>query len=177
MEKDDDNGERDKKTNTETIDQIEKKESNFDKKESNSIECPSCHAEIASDKKFCTKCGTSLTLKPNNNHQTKNNQDLDKNIDNLKTTGKEFMKGLGGILDKTAASIDEKLTQEKPSPTSKDINKKLKKLRQQRETKPGYLICDSCGGYYELQTGESPEDFSDECECGGNLGHYHDLPE
>ncbi len=33
----------------------------------------------------------------------------------------------------------------------------------------GYLICDKCGGYYELQPGEKPEDFSNECECGGEL--------
>ncbi|ADZ09383.1 hypothetical protein Metbo_1139 [Methanobacterium lacus] len=32
----------------------------------------------------------------------------------------------------------------------------------------GYLLCDKCGGYYELQPGESPDDF-EECECGGNL--------
>jgi hypothetical protein len=32
----------------------------------------------------------------------------------------------------------------------------------------GYLECEKCGGYYELQPGESPEDF-EECECGGNL--------
>lgn len=34
-----------------------------------------------------------------------------------------------------------------------------------------YLICEQCGGYYELQEGEKFEDFSDECECGGKL-HY-----
>ncbi len=34
----------------------------------------------------------------------------------------------------------------------------------------GYLECDTCKGYYELQNGESPEDFS-ECECGGKLVH------
>jgi uncharacterized membrane protein YeaQ/YmgE (transglycosylase-associated protein family) len=32
-----------------------------------------------------------------------------------------------------------------------------------------YLVCDKCGGYYELKDGESPEDFDDECECGGKL--------
>ena len=32
----------------------------------------------------------------------------------------------------------------------------------------GYLECDNCRGYYELQNGESPDDFS-ECECGGKL--------
>lgn len=37
----------------------------------------------------------------------------------------------------------------------------------------GYLVCDACGGYYELQEGEKPEDYSDECECGGKL-HYTD---
>lgn len=33
----------------------------------------------------------------------------------------------------------------------------------------GYVICEKCGGYYELQPGEHPEDFSDTCECGGKL--------
>ncbi|NMC58653.1 MAG: NERD domain-containing protein, partial [Candidatus Methanofastidiosa archaeon] len=32
-----------------------------------------------------------------------------------------------------------------------------------------YLICDTCRGYYELKEGESAEDFSSKCECGGNL--------
>jgi uncharacterized paraquat-inducible protein A len=34
----------------------------------------------------------------------------------------------------------------------------------------GYLKCEKCGGYYELQEGESPDDF-DLCECGGKLNH------
>lgn len=33
----------------------------------------------------------------------------------------------------------------------------------------GYLVCDRCGGYYQLESGEAPDDFSDECECGGRL--------
>jgi ribosomal protein L40E len=33
----------------------------------------------------------------------------------------------------------------------------------------GYLICDKCGGYYELQSGEKPEDFDLTCDCGGKL--------
>jgi len=40
-----------------------------------------------------------------------------------------------------------------------------------------YLVCDRCGGYYELQPGESPEDFSDKCECGGHLSYVQDLDE
>jgi hypothetical protein len=31
-----------------------------------------------------------------------------------------------------------------------------------------YLICENCGGYYELQDGESKDDF-DGCHCGGRL--------
>lgn len=32
----------------------------------------------------------------------------------------------------------------------------------------GYIICEKCGGYYELQPGEHPDDF-DRCDCGGKL--------
>jgi len=32
----------------------------------------------------------------------------------------------------------------------------------------GFLLCENCGGYYELQTGESPEEFEN-CQCGGKL--------
>ena len=32
----------------------------------------------------------------------------------------------------------------------------------------GYLVCERCGGCYELKPGESPEDF-EKCECGGTL--------
>lgn len=39
---------------------------------------------------------------------------------------------------------------------------------------PGYLECDNCRGYYELQHGESPNDF-EACHCGGNLKHIKSL--
>lgn len=39
----------------------------------------------------------------------------------------------------------------------------------------GYLVCNDCKGYYELQTGESPDDFTDECECGGKLEYRDSL--
>lgn len=41
----------------------------------------------------------------------------------------------------------------------------------------GYLVCDKCGGYYELQPGESPDDFMDECECGGKTRFVETLEE
>ena len=38
----------------------------------------------------------------------------------------------------------------------------------------GYLKCDSCEGRYDLQPGELPGDFVDECICGGKLEFYDD---
>lgn len=35
-----------------------------------------------------------------------------------------------------------------------------------------YLECEKCGGHYELQEGESPDDF-ESCECGGKLRYVH----
>ena len=37
-----------------------------------------------------------------------------------------------------------------------------------------YLICDKCEGYYELQSGESPNDFDLSCDCGGEL-QFHNM--
>lgn len=45
-----------------------------------------------------------------------------------------------------------------------------------RDSKNGYVICQNCGGYYELQEGESPEDFSS-CECGGTLEYINNFKE
>nr|WP_319374377.1 DUF2927 domain-containing protein [uncultured Methanobacterium sp.] len=38
-----------------------------------------------------------------------------------------------------------------------------------------YLVCEKCGGYYKLQEGESPDDFRDKCECGGDLKYSETL--
>jgi hypothetical protein len=38
----------------------------------------------------------------------------------------------------------------------------------------GYLICEKCEGYYELQEGESQEDF-EQCHCGGKLKYSDSL--
>ncbi|MCE5214700.1 MAG: YrzE family protein [Methanobacterium sp.] len=35
----------------------------------------------------------------------------------------------------------------------------------------GYLICDTCEGYYKLKPEESPEDFLRRCNCGGYLNY------
>ncbi|PKL15860.1 MAG: hypothetical protein CVV49_19235 [Spirochaetae bacterium HGW-Spirochaetae-5] len=33
----------------------------------------------------------------------------------------------------------------------------------------GYLVCDKCGSYYKLESGESADDFEGVCDCGGHL--------
>ncbi|MBZ2167014.1 hypothetical protein [Methanobacterium spitsbergense] len=32
-----------------------------------------------------------------------------------------------------------------------------------------YLVCEKCNKYYELQEGELPADFDNNCECGSTL--------
>jgi hypothetical protein len=39
----------------------------------------------------------------------------------------------------------------------------------------GYLMCNQCGGYYRLHDGESPDDFDNNCECGGKLKYFDSL--
>jgi hypothetical protein len=157
-------------------DPIEKNVVNNELVESNLKKCPSCGTEIPYGKKFCTKCGKSVVVDSNNtNNSATNSSQHDDTLDNLKTSGLGLMKGLGGFLDKTAATIDDNLTQNKSSYKNKDISDRLTKMREKKEISPGYLVCDVCGGYYELQTGEVPDDFSDECECGGSLVHQSNL--
>ena len=42
-------------------------------------------------------------------------------------------------------------------------------------SKEGYLICNKCQGYYQLENGESPDDFSLKCKCSGSLKYNKDL--
>jgi hypothetical protein len=39
----------------------------------------------------------------------------------------------------------------------------------------GYIICDKCGNYHELEEGESPNNFDLNCVCGGNLKYIPNL--
>lgn len=38
-----------------------------------------------------------------------------------------------------------------------------------------YLVCKSCGNYYQIPEGESPDDYSNICECGSKLKHLGSL--
>lgn len=39
----------------------------------------------------------------------------------------------------------------------------------------GYLICSKCKGYYKLKSGESANDFINECGCGGKIRYIENL--
>ena len=59
-----------------------------------------------------------------------------------------------------------------------DISKVVDELYEEKyQDDNGYLICEKCKRYYQLKTGESPEDFTDECECGGKLQYSETLDE
>ncbi|HML05929.1 MAG TPA: hypothetical protein VK426_09165 [Methanobacterium sp.] len=52
--------------------------------------------------------------------------------------------------------------------SNEEISRRLRNKREGQGS-DGYLVCNNCGGYYELQQGESWKDFDTECECGGQL--------
>lgn len=139
--------------------------------------CPKCNAKLKTGTSFCTECGTNIhEYQPS--PQTKaatiqtgtkitdvssspSSPQRDDPMDDLKETGMELMKDvektgkglmkdLGGFLDKSS---------------KKSSKKTIKPAKKDQK----FLVCNKCGGYYELQKGESAEDFSSECDCGGHL--------
>lgn len=158
--------------------------------------CPKCYTEVPPGTQFCTECGTSLEAKAKTGPTSSDiSRELKKRreekgtivtpetedaVESVMESGRGFMKGVGGFLNKASSSLEDNLNNlgsSKVAPSSSDINLKLKKQRAMKKINPGYLVCDSCGSYYQLQPGESPEDFSDECDCGGRLNHKESLPD
>jgi len=153
--------------------------------------CPKCHTDNETGLRFCTECGTLLEVKKSGDTgdiseklrkrreaEGKTNPPQDEILDNVVDRGKNIMKELGGFLNKTASEIDRNINQAQKKGQgrqSKEISERLKKQRNRTNSKPGYLVCDSCGGYYELQKGEAPDDFSEECDCGGQFKHQLEI--
>ncbi len=148
--------------------------------------CPKCYTDVIAGELFCTQCGASLAIKKagSNAHisqelsklrekELRNPPSTDETIDSIVESGKGLMKGFGGFLDKAASELSENLNQSNRSNyvSNRNINENLKSRRKNEFTSPGYLVCDTCEGYYRLQPGEAPDDFTDECECGGKLKH------
>ena len=137
--------------------------------------CPKCFEEIPNGEKFCTICGTSLEVK---NNESSSDIGHEKTINSVVKSGKGLMNGLGGFLNKATSGIEKNSNQTRKSGNNSNdsINELLQKRREIERSVPGFLVCNSCSGYYELQPDESPNDFSDECECGGRLIHQKTSP-
>ncbi|MCE5214422.1 MAG: zinc ribbon domain-containing protein [Methanobacterium sp.] len=141
--------------------------------------CPVCFVKLEPGLKFCTACGAEIKSKEKSEldegTDEQNNEDEKENhksegepiVDSMVNTGKDIMKGLDGILNKAASSLDTK-------GESKNTDKTRIKPKFKNDVHPGYLVCDQCGGYYELQAGETIEDF-EECQCGGKLKHQKNI--
>jgi hypothetical protein len=57
---------------------------------------------------------------------------------------------------------------------SNEIEQIIESSLPGQSSNDGYLVCESCNGYYQLQQGESSADF-DLCECGGYLSYYPEI--
>ena len=69
--------------------------------------------------------------------------------------------------------IKKSLTEDR-TPSIEEIKEKLRQKRKIQSENRGYLFCKNCKGCYELQPGESAEDFGN-CKCGGELKHLKTL--
>ena len=165
-----------------------KQNPNFEEVDSNQKNnCPHCHAKISPDLRFCTECGASLEdkIKTTNEDKIKTsneniNQELRKRREQFKTANSDEdpLNTISGVLNKAASSLENNLNKlgESANNISKPSNNSRIMKPKKKIDNNGYLICDKCNGYYELKQGEAPDDFSDECECGGKLKHQKSLP-
>ena len=102
------------------------------------------------------------------------NQDIDEfitELTNKANNGKKQLEKLikdEGIDEEIKKFLDD--TNERISGFINNFEKRLKR----KEEFNGYLICVKCNGYYELQDGESLEDF-ESCECGGTLKYTENI--
>ena len=60
------------------------------------------------------------------------------------------------------------------TPSSEDIKEKFREKQKIQSVNGGYLLCENCKGYYELQPDETAEDF-ESCQCGGKLKYLQNL--
>lgn len=153
--------------------------------------CRICNAKIGANSSFCTECGHSL--KDNSGSDlicASCGENLDQEylfcpecgmrVESLGTCprctapikpGTTSCTECGMNLDDHQNPDDDLLGEgeEDTDKTSPDRLENVKDRDAPEIDKKRYLVCGTCRGYYQLQKGEEPEDFSDECECGGKL--------
>ncbi len=134
--------------------------------------CEDCRV-IFEGKNICLECEQKLHSIINESENS-NNDNIDvfiTELTNRAKIGKEQIEklikdegldeGITKLLNNTNGRISEFLNSFQKNPTT-------------TKEKPGYLICEKCKGYYELEEDESLEDF-ESCECGGNLKFKQEL--
>lgn len=123
--------------------------------------CPKCFTNLKPGTIFCIECGVNVQEYKKMESEISQSSQKPNALDDLTKTGEEILKDagkMGGGLLKEVGGFLDKAT----SSSSKKAIKPHKKGQR-------YLVCNSCGGYYQLESGEEPEDFDDICECGGKL--------
>jgi hypothetical protein len=146
-----------------------------------STNCPQCKSPLEPGARFCTECGTVIeatdektspttvktgnvhTTIPSTNSSTSPSRTRQDPMDDLKETGKDLMQDV----EKTGKGLMKDLGSFLGKSSKSDSRKKIKPAKKDQH----FLVCNKCGGYYELQEGESPDDFDRECDCGGHLEH------
>ncbi|MBW4257556.1 zinc ribbon domain-containing protein [Methanobacterium sp. YSL] len=149
--------------------------------------CPKCNATIAPRTRFCTECGsnayeyeplesvttvqtgaTQTEITSTANSPSKPTTSRDDPLDEIKETGQDLMRDV----EKTGKGLMKDLG----NFLGKSSGSSSKKIIKPAEKEKRFLVCNKCGGYYELQKGESPDDFSQECDCGGHLEYRNQHP-
>lgn len=126
--------------------------------------CDDCRV-LFKGKSICEDCEQKLKSMLNKHSTTYNTDEFITEFINRANTGKKQLEELIKDID-----IDEELKKFKneTDETISGLIKNFEKRLTKKEKKNGYLICEKCNGYYELQEGESLEDF-ESCQCGGKL--------
>lgn len=170
------------------------------------IKCPACSTLNDNDSDFCSECGEKLKIKKSAGDGAKCRRcgtinragatfcaDCGKNLFTGRNPKKrkkrklahKVLKGSRGIVRSTRSQGIRKTAKKETSHILRTIDDlsggKLRKLDQRyyhkkRSNRHGYLVCDRCYGYYELEEGVSPHKYKT-CACGGNLSYYRRLPE
>ncbi len=134
------------------------------KNDASETTCPYCNFTNVKSSVYCAECGKILFKNsPHSKYKRRRpvfNQDEG---ESAKYTDFSNKPGLQEELNNTLFEIEEKA-----QPIFKELDSTINKIFNKKENKYGYLLCESCAGYYELKSGESADDFV-ECQCGGKL--------
>lgn len=144
----------------------------------NEVVCQNCGQMNVPESVFCAECGKILLKKKSSQSVNRPRRAHPASEPKTKRKSKSGLSGLLVSKSKFVNDIDKTIIklEEKTQPHLNKIDSKLDELQNYRKKEygQGYLICDTCGGYYELQHDESPDDF-DGCGCGGKLNFSRTL--